>query len=606
MYSANLSPDENRVLLVCERGSILYGVTDRSQRMLPAMQGFRGWFQDGKNVMLENYEGGNGTSVVKWKTMDIDTGTITPCWEEPYSWDAPSHSFSSLGQFADVTDEGEDKQTLKICDARTHATLREFKDLGGLSRYPIWIKDGRRLFLVSPDHKEARVIDAEAGAVQFTLSREGHCFECYALWEDESGAAWAFSKDAANHRYAWKLAADGAPRKVLDGSRIAPATFFFDRAVRGRLVTMNMEEDRLWVYAVYSLDGMNKLAEWRCRTNRQLYGGFTANKALTHAVASFQTKRDDYGSPQSMSFALCTKDSETPVRSGPGKFLAISPDGRYLVLQTDERLACLYNAQTDRIVGQYAPPPAKDEGRHYISMSAAFSDDGKRMALNNSEFVEVTDLSENYPRRTMNSGNSRFWWVTPCFSPDASRLLCGGDSCAWLFDAASGALLHTFEETERFADLYQYRNGGFWNSLANMAKDWAGMVTNQFKGGNQLDAVFAEGGSRVITQMAGQIIRVWDTGTGKLLQTIHTYLPEKRNARGEIRNAVTFSANGRFAFGCNADNFGPAGLWSLSDGSLLRKYRLPESTWLSGAPQDDGKALFIMSGGDLYRWAGSN
>jgi WD40 repeat protein len=120
-----------------------------------------------------------------------------------------------------------------------------------------------------------------------------------------------------------------------------------------------------------------------------------------------------------------------------------------------------------------------------------------------------------------------------------------------------------------------------------------------------LEIAFSEGGDRIITHIQGQIIRVWDTNTFKLLHTIHTYLPEKRNARGEIKNGITFSANMRFAFASNGDNFGPASLWSLADGTLLRKYQLPQSNWISAMPQDDGKALFVISNGDLYRWPGA-
>lgn len=445
-------------------------------------------------------------------------------------------------------------------------------------------------------------MDAETGAAQVVLSREGHRFGFGALFEDAEGAAWVFSKDAANNRYVWKLVPDGAPRKVLDGARFAPSHFSFDHGTPGRLVTSSMEEDRLWLYAVRSLDGMDKLAEWRCRSSRPMYGGFTFSKALTHVAACSPIKRNDYGRPQNMIFNLYAQNSETALRTGRGNVLAMSPDGHYLALQTDDQLACLYDAQADRVVGQYAPP-GNEEGRR--GMIAAFSDDGKRMALDNSETLEVTDLAEDYPRRVMTAPEKRLWRGALCFSPDGNRLLCGGNNRALLFDASSGALVHTFEETERFADLYQHPYGSFWNSLANAAKDWAGVVTDRFKGGSQLSAVFTEEGRRVITHVSGQIIRVWDTDTGKLLHTIRTSLPEKRNARGEIRNAITFSANGRFAFACNGDNFSPGGLWSLLDGTLLRKYKLPQCSWLSGVPQDDGKALFVISNGDLYRWPGA-
>ena len=35
IYSARLSPDESRVVTICDQGCLLYGVTDRTQRVLP-------------------------------------------------------------------------------------------------------------------------------------------------------------------------------------------------------------------------------------------------------------------------------------------------------------------------------------------------------------------------------------------------------------------------------------------------------------------------------------------------------------------------------------------------------------------------------------------
>jgi WD40 repeat protein len=609
IFQAQLSPDGRRVMVVGERSCVLLGITERTQRSLPTMSGFQGWFSGGKTVMFASFErrgggmdGSNGAEIRKWQIMDVDTGTITPCWEEPNSRDTPWPSFSSLGQFAEVTEAGEKKGTLRITDARTHAAIHEFKDLGDLGRYVSWMKEGKRLYFVTADRKEFRVIEAETGAVQVVLSGEGHLFNVGGIFEDGDGGAWAFSKDGANHRYAWKLVPDGTPRKVLDGARIAPARFYLDRATAGRLLTMNMEEDLLWVYGVYDLASMSKVAEWRCRSAERMWGGFTVNNALTHVVASYPVNRNDYGRPQNMMFNLYAKDREMPVRTGRGNVLAISPDARYMALQTDDQMACLYDAEADRIVGQYATS-GKEKGQR--NMTAVFSDDGKRLALNTAESVEITDLSGDYPRRTMASGDKQSWWLTLRFSPDGNCLLCGGNNRAWLCNAASGALLHTFEETERFADLYHYVNGGFWSTLTQAAKDWAGMVTDSFKQGTHLDVAFDEGGSRVVTHTAGQIIRVWDAESGRMLHAIHTSMPEKRNFRGEIRNTVALSANGRFAFVYNGDGFGPAALWSVTDGILLRRYRLPQCSWLSATPQEDGKAVFVISNMDLYRWPGA-
>ena len=602
-YQASLSPDESRVVLCCERGSLLYGVTDHSQRVLPQISGFCGWLSGSKAVIFVKAEGQGDKQTQNWQVMDTDTGTVTPCWQEPRSWEDSRPAFSHLGQFASVLEGDNNSRTLKIRDTRTGTVLHEFGDVAGLSSYVFWMQDGKRLCCTTEDRKEARVIDAETGAVQFALSREGHSFVVSRPFEDGLGTAWIFSKDGANHRYAWNLAPDGTPRKVLDGARISPAHFYFDRSLPGRWATMTMEEDRLWVYAVHALENSQKLAEWRCRVPKQLYGGFTVNKALTHVVGSYQVKSDDYGRPQNMMFTLYVQDREAPVRTGHGRVLAISPDGRYLALQTDDKETCLYDAESDRIADIYAVAD-KTEGQR--SMNASFSDDGKRMVVNTTTTIEVTDLSEGYPRRSMALGDNKgLWWVTLCFSPDSARLLCGGNDRSWLFDAATGALLHSFEETERFADLYSYQGGGFWNSLAESAKDWAGLVTDRFKQGGHVDVAFADNGSRVITYAAGQVVRVWDAGSGRMLHAIHTGLPEKRNREGTISNKITLSANGRFAFSSNGDNYARAALWSVADGTLLRRYQLPESTWAQAMPADDGKAVSVISNYNLYRWPGA-
>jgi WD40 repeat protein len=266
-------------------------------------------------------------------------------------------------------------------------------------------------------------------------------------------------------------------------------------------------------------------------------------------------------------------------------------------------MASLYDAQTDRIIGHYAPSN-KESLRPIIRIRAAFSDDGKQMALNNGESIEVTDLSGDYPRHAMKASVKQFWSGTLCFSPDGKRLLCNGYSGAWLFNAESGAVLHNFLETERFADMYRHQNGGIWNSLAGTAMDWAGMVTDRFKNDVKLSACFNGDGRCIVTYAAGQVLRVWDTETCQLLQTIHTNLPEKRNEIGEIKNTITLSEDGQFAFACNGNSYAPGTLWSVYDGKLLRRYTLPESSWLSGVPASDGKALFVISNGDLYRWPG--
>jgi WD40 repeat protein len=601
--SAHLSPDENHVLVVCEQGVLLYGVYDRTQRTLPAVRDFFGWFPDGKAMMVSDVQSGPDKTTRKWQILDTGTGKVT-LRESPGSWYDPAPVFSSLGQLAEWSEKDQGGGTLKIRDARTGAVLHEFSDVGTLSETLYWLKGGRRLACLTADRKEARVIDTETGAVQFALSGDDQHFVSCPPFEDQTGAAWIFSKDSANNRHAWKLAPDGAPVKLLDGRRLAPSYFWPSSSGSGRLGSTCQEEDHLYVYSVYDTDTMNKLAEWRCQLPKPLWDEIMVNKALTHAACTSRATADAMARPRNHVFTLHVQNRETPVRTGRGEVRAISPDGKFLVVQTDDKEACLYDAENDHIFSQYAVDLPSD---YPCYMPAAFSDDGKRVAVNTSKTIEVTDLSEGFPRRSMAmplEKDGRTWRGDRLrFSPDGARLLCGGSNCARLFDVTSGTLLHTFEETERFAFPYSQGNG-FWNGLVTMAKDWAGMVTDRFKYDNRLETAFVDGGSRIATFTAGQVIRVWDAESGHLLHTIHTGLPEKRNRVGYINNKIMLSANGRFAFSSNGDNFAPAVLWSVSDGTPLRRYQLPESSWGFALPTEEGKAVIVSSNMNLYRWKG--
>ena len=602
---ARLSPDESRVVVVCGQGVLLYSVADGTQRVLPQLRDFYCWLPDGRNMLFSDISWSRDKTTRKWQTMDIETGRITLCREEPGSWYDPAPVCSSLGQLAEWSENDQAGGTLKICDARTGTVLHEYGDLGALSQTLYWLKDGNRLFCVTADRKEGRVIDAETGAVQFSLSRDGQRFATSYPFEDGTGTAWVFSRDAANHRYAWKMAPDGEPLGVLDGTHLAPSHFWPSRSVPGLLGTTDEEEDRLYVYALYDMNSLDRVAEWRCRLPKPQSGGFTANKALTHVACSCRSRGDDYNRVRGEVFTLHVRDREAAVRTGRGSVRAVSPDGEFLIVQTDDKESCLYDAERDRILSLYT---VEDEADYQMYMRAVFSDDGKRVAVNNTRIIEVTDLSKDFPRRTMAmplKKDERMWNADLRFSPDGKWLLCGGNNCARLFDADSGALLHAFEETERFA--FPYREGyGFFGTLFTLAKDWAGVVTDRFKYDNRLDIAFAHDGGRVITAVAGQIIRVWDAQSGKLLHTVRTGLPEKRNSDGRIDNQITLSATGRFAFAANWDNFAPAALWSLDDGTLLRRYQLPATSWGYAIPSDDGKAVLVQCNMNLYRWKGTD
>ena len=604
LMTVHLSPDESCVLVVCTEGVVLYGVADGTQRTLPALRDFQAWLPDGQTLLFSSLSFDGEKSSRKWQTMDIDTGRVAFCREEPSTWWDPAPVCSSLGLLAEGPDEDSGESAVKLRDARTGRIVRELDKVGAPGMLLSWLKDGKRLFCVSADRRQGSVIDAETGAVQFVLSREGQRVPAGAPFEDRNGAARVLSRDSANHRYAWKMAPDGEPRRILDGTRFASSRILSNSPIPGMLAVADEEENNLCVHTVYRMENMEKVGEWHVRMPKEHLSGLLIDKGLNHVAASCRVTRDYGNHPRDQVFALLTQERETPVCTGRGHAQAISPDGKYLIVQANDKEACLYDTEKGSILCLYTVEDKQDYP-HY--MPAAFSDDGKRVAVNNTQTVEVTDLSGDYPRRTMAlppGTDKRVWFSGLVFSPDGRRLLCAGANCARLFDADTGALLHSFEETERFA--YPYPEGnGFLGSLLMFAKDWAGMVTDRFKYDNRLEIAFADGGSRVITHTAGQVIRVWDAQSGKLLRTVRTGLPEKRNAEGRINNRIALSENGHYAFAANWDNFAPAALWSLDNDTPFRRYQLPETGLGSGIPTDDGRAVLVETNLNLYRWAGA-
>jgi WD40 repeat protein len=472
--------------------------------------------------------------------------------------------------------------TLRISDARTGALLREFKGMPGQARRLVWTEDAKRLYCRTDDEKQVHVVDAETGMVQCSLSKEGHEFTMHRPFEDAAGNAWIFSQDAARNLYAWPMTADGAPRKVFDGTLLgAQGSFKLHVADPDYALFSNYNEDRTYTKTAYALDGRKKLAEWRIPKGNLDWHQPLINRSLIHFVSVGQVDRDIKDPTKKRAFSVYVQGKTAPLFKGRGSPLAVSPDARFLAVQSDDTTACLYEVQTGRAVCQYAAD--RKENRFPPRMHAAFSDNGSRFVLNTTASLEVTDLAEGYARRSMVVGaDARTGWVKPCLSPDGASVLCGGVGGAWLFDAATGALLRSFEEPD--PAVRRAFSPGAESSLA--------------------EAFFIDGGARVVTLAGKQIIGVWDAGSGALLHTIQTGLSEKRVKNRPVQKSVVFSATGRFAFCHSSDGAAPATLWSLADGTLQRQYKLPAGLFTEAVPADDGTAVYVQSNRNLYRWPG--
>ncbi len=538
--------------------------------------------------------------------VDLDSGNVSAGVSFPASNYSPWGGLSLSGLFAVCSPKTDGLTGLKIFDIATGVLVRDLGDIAEDFGSAIWSADGKCLYFTSWGRKKACVLDAQTGALQQTISHPGHTLLKVRIQRSDEGPDMILSQDEDRNIWFWPPAPDATPTRLFDGQRFAPG-----RGVefqRGGYLTGHTEEPGKDVLTAYQMAGMKKVGMWRLPRQNMRYGGGLFNRTMTHSVNRVY---GGDGRSESNSFEVCAEGAETALFSGNGDPLGLSPDGRFLVVQTTGKRVLLQDLQEQRTVHVFDFVLDWDgQGQ------AVFSDDGRRVAVNAYPNLEVVDLTADFPRRKMapDAGSRGFscsqgaWSFgagqSMCFSPDGALLLCGGYGRAWLHNAESGVLMRCFTETRRFYEAQPYAQGGFMKSLEQTARDWAGLATDRYKSPGPVHVAFGAFGDRVLTLAGGQVIRVWDTRNGDLLRTIEAGLPEKRNQNGMIDNHVVLSDNGDYAFFYNRDNFAPASLWSLAEGTLIRRYQFPDATTFSFAVPDDGACVYTMAGDALYRWPG--
>lgn len=596
-HAVGLSPDESRIAVWTGPRVTVYSLAGSEHRLL-ACEGLRAgpWFSDSKTLLESEVIGEGAQATVKWSIFDTDSGERLSGWEAPNA-EGPVSGISARGYMAVFPKASAKDSAVRILDARNGTVVREFH-LDEIPPDAAWSSDGRWLAWVSRDLFKVVLADAETGKVEAALSKDGHRFCWLSLAPRVNGLDWVLSQDEANNWHAWPVTPEAEPRKILGSRGIASARYNFTGQPANCIVMSRPLGNQRFTHSVFTIDGLQKVAEWCARDEGEWFADLRVSRNMTRIARSRPaTPQKPSWEPEELIFSVFAKDNETPIFSAPGRPLVFSPDGKYVVAQTTRNSVSLYDVDTGLLAQEYH----SQHQRAYFW--AEFSDDSRRMLTKERSSVEVTDLIEGYPRRALDLQVEDLTGWQFKLSPDGSRALCGGPRKAQLFDADTGGLLRTFEETERFAQPY---GAGFWGGLVVRAGDWMGMVSDRFKSAAQVDALFAEHGTRVVTCAAGQVIRVWDMESGNLLRTIHTGLLEKRATNGLINNFVDFSSNGRFAFSYNMSGVGTASLWSLSDGALLRQYRLPNREYgTQGAILlDDASAIFTKEASNLFRWPG--
>ncbi len=219
-----------------------------------------------------------------------------------------------------------------------------------------------------------------------------------------------------------------------------------------------------------------------------------------------------------------------PIRHGAQfNSVAYSPDGRYFVTASEDATAQVWDATTGKSVGEPM--------RHNASVtSAAFSPDGSRIVTASQDktaqiwsFAPVRPMGEPFPLRRISDA---------AFSPDGLKIVITSESSAQVWDLNSGR-----------------------HSEAPMFSAKALKYASFSPDGSKIATVIDEEPSMTVAGDGGDLVRVWDTATGKsLLDPLH----HDKDVTGAV-----FSADGSKILILQWGN--GAWIWDASSGTRLGK-----------------------------------
>lgn len=184
-----------------------------------------------------------------------------------------------------------------------------------------------------------------------------------------------------------------------------------------------------------------------------------------------------------------------------------SPDGRYLLGAT-ARGFCLFDVPRARLLLTRLG-------------HADFSPDGRELAHQNRRGqIEFYDLAQLAVTHTLDSA---YQSVTPCYSPDGTRLACRQRDQIDLWDARQGTLLRTLTATEAFdgfawsADGHLLAAGDGDNARVFDAETGQEQLVLRGHAARVVRVAFSQVGEFLATSSWDQTTRLWSLRTGRLL-----------------------------------------------------------------------------------------